>query len=71
LSGGSTQFARKTAILRHYPETEVHFGTENKAVAGSVPGTKVTSDFGMANANIRLDCVIRDQQISKQLNEGK
>jgi hypothetical protein len=53
------------------PETEVLPRAENKAVGGNGLRTKVTRAFGTANANIRHDWVIRDQQISKKLNEGK
>jgi hypothetical protein len=67
----STDFARKNVICRLRAETEVLPRAENKAVPRGLPGTKVTSGFGMASANISHDCVIRDQQISKKLNEGK
>jgi len=46
-------------------------GTENKAVRQAVDGTKVTSGFGEASANISHDCVIRDQAKSSLKNEGK
>jgi hypothetical protein len=67
----STDFARKTGIWPQRAETEVLPCAENKAVPRAEPRTKVTSGFGTANANISHDCVIRDQQISKKLNEGK
>jgi hypothetical protein len=39
-------------------ETEVLPNIENKAVPGSLPEPKVTSEFGPASANIKPDCVI-------------
>src|SRR5579863_1261755 len=63
----STDFARKTVGWPQRAETEVLPRDANKAIPRGSPGTKVTSAFGTANANISHDCVIRDQQISKNL----
>jgi hypothetical protein len=43
----------------------VYVAAENKDVPNWHCGTKVTGRFGTANANIRHDWVIRDQQISR------
>ena len=55
----------------HPEKPKVYPRFENKAVARGVDGTKVTSGFGEASANISHDCVIRDQTKSSLKNEGK
>jgi hypothetical protein len=40
---------------------------EKKGYAAPLPGTKVTFGFGQAFANMKHDCVIRDQNSNQRL----
>jgi hypothetical protein len=53
----NAEFCQMTSFGACNNGTEVYPGNENKAVLKAFPGTKVTSGFGPASANIKHDCV--------------
>jgi hypothetical protein len=58
MSALSTDFGNGPGVMGLKIETEVHRGAENKALHLGLARTKVTSRFGPAGANIRIDCVM-------------
>jgi hypothetical protein len=53
-----TVFGMMPGLEARYNKSEVCPCNENKDLGLSLPGTKVTSEFGPATAMIKFDCVI-------------